>query len=44
MAYSNKVLDHYNNPRNVGSFDQQDRGCRNSARRISRRRSSGSED
>ncbi len=20
MAYSNKVLDHYNNPRNVGSF------------------------
>ncbi len=25
MAYSNKVLDHYNNPRNVGSFDQKDR-------------------
>ena len=24
MAYSNKVLDHYNNPRNVGSFDQAD--------------------
>jgi nitrogen fixation protein NifU and related proteins len=22
MAYSNKVLDHYNNPRNVGSFDR----------------------
>jgi nitrogen fixation NifU-like protein len=24
MAYSNKVLDHYNNPRNVGSFDRND--------------------
>ena len=24
MAYSNKVLDHYNNPRNVGSVDQND--------------------
>ena len=24
MAYSDKVLEHYNNPRNVGSFDQAD--------------------
>ena len=24
MPYSNKVLDHYNNPRNVGSFDKAD--------------------
>src|SRR5262249_16318783 len=24
MAYSDKVLDHYNNPRNVGSFDRAD--------------------
>jgi len=24
MAYSNKVIDHYENPRNVGSFDRND--------------------
>ena len=26
MAYSEKVIDHYNEPRNVGSFDKNDEG------------------
>ncbi len=26
MAYSVKVIDHYENPRNVGSFEKEDEG------------------
>jgi nitrogen fixation NifU-like protein len=26
MAYSNKVIEHYNNPRNVGSFKKEEKG------------------
>ena len=40
MAYSEKVIDHYENPRNVGSFDNSDEsvGSENSLFYSGRRR------
>ena len=41
MAYSDKVLDHYNHPRNVGSMDKNDPNvgtCAGSGRRPSGQR------
>ena len=38
MAYSDKVIDHYENPRNVGSFDKGDDGRHRHGRRAGLRR------
>ena len=36
MAYSEKVIDHYNEPRNVGSFTKEEDGVGTRARWCSR--------
>lgn len=38
MAYSEKVIDHYENPRNVGSFDNSDERRQRHGRRAGLRR------
>ena len=45
MAYSDKVIDHYNNPRNVGQMDKSfDRGRHWPCRRAGVRRRDASAD
>lgn len=38
MAYSDKVIDHYENPRNVGTFDKNDESVGNKHGRRARLR------